>query len=258
MLQFDAETARLLEISYQGADVSRRRRASFDALQPKPGEQIVDIGCGNGLLTLELARAVGGEGRVVGLDPSEDMRKPAAERCAAFPCVETMHGTATDMPLEDGSMDGAVSVQVYEYLDDFPAAAKEACRVLRPGGRLIIGDNHWDTLTWYSEDRDRMDRMIEAWDRHLTERCVPAILPPVLAASGFVVEDLVPVPLSDSILKPDGLANMLIVLMERYARDNQLIDDQEAQDWAAEQRALAEAGRFFFSLTHFVISARKL
>ena len=46
MLQFDEETARLLEIAYQGADVTRRRRMAFDALHLAAGDVVVDIGCG--------------------------------------------------------------------------------------------------------------------------------------------------------------------------------------------------------------------
>ena len=71
MLKFDAETTKILDDAYQGADITRRRQASFDALTPIPGETIIDIGCGNGLLTGELARAVGPKGRVIGIDPSE-------------------------------------------------------------------------------------------------------------------------------------------------------------------------------------------
>jgi len=57
MLKFDEDTARLLEIAYQGGDVSRRRRIAFDALNLSEGDTVVDIGCGNGLLTEEIARA---------------------------------------------------------------------------------------------------------------------------------------------------------------------------------------------------------
>ena len=258
MLKFDADTTRLLEIAYQGADVTRRRHASFDALQPKPAERIADIGCGNGLLTLELARAVGDEGQVIGIDPSEDMRKPAADRCAMFPCVEIIDGTANEIPVPDNSLDGAVSLQVFEYLDDIPGAVKEAYRVLKSGGRVVIGDMNWDTLAWFSDSNDRMVKLIKAWDQHLTERCVPAILPNILESAGFVVERVQPTTFSDTTLKPDGLANMLIHLIERYAVENSLVADGEAQTWADEQRSLAKAGRFFFSLTHFVVSARKI
>ena len=257
MLKFDADTARLLEIAYQGADVTRRRRASFDALRPEPGDQIADIGCGNGLLTLELARAVGDGGQVTGVDPSADMRALAQERCAAFPNVAIVDGSAERLPFDDGTVGKAVSLQVFEYLTNIPAALAEARRVLRSGGSLVIGDMHWDTLAWHSDDADRMKRMAEVWDRHLAERRVPALLRSTLIDAGFLVDAVEPVTFCDTTLKPDGLANMMLHLMQSYAVQNELVGEQDAREWTEEQRALARSGRFFFSLTHFVVTARR-
>ncbi len=257
MLKFDNETTRLLDIVYQGADVTRRRQVSFDALRPKADETIVDIGCGNGLLTLELARAVGLGGKAIGVDPSSDMLGPAKERCKGFDCVEILIGTANDLPVETGTVDKAVSVQVFEYLDDIPGAIAEVQRVLKPGGNLVIGDIHLDSLVWFSDDKDRMNRMIESWDHHFTQRDVPAILPSIMRDIGFVVEDVTPITTCDYTLKPDGLATMMMQLMARYADNNNHVPPEEAAGWLTEQKALAAEGRFFFALTHFVVSARK-
>ena len=57
MLDFDAEVTRILGDAYLGADLASRRKASFNALQSDPGHTIIDIGCGNGLWTADLARA---------------------------------------------------------------------------------------------------------------------------------------------------------------------------------------------------------
>ena len=140
MLSFNEEITKLLEIAYQGSDVTRRRRMAFDALHLSAGDTVVDIGCGNGLLTEEIARAVGRSGQVIGIDPSADMRAPAAKRCAGYPSVRIREGTADALPLDDGTADKAVAVQVLEYLSDIPAAIREAFRVLRPGGKLYIKD----------------------------------------------------------------------------------------------------------------------
>ncbi|MEM6891447.1 MAG: methyltransferase domain-containing protein [Pseudomonadota bacterium] len=155
MLEFDSETTRLLDSVYQGADVTRRRQGSFDALGPGPGETIVDVGCGNGLLTLELARAVGRSGRVIGVDPSEDMLQSAQERCQGQSCVEFAAGSADSLPISSNAIDKAVSVQVFEYLEDIPSALSEIHRVLKPGGALVIGDIHFDSLIWHSDAPDR-------------------------------------------------------------------------------------------------------
>ena len=57
MLQFDAKTAELLERVYRGRDFLRRRLANIDALAPKPGDRVPDVGCGTGLMLAELAGA---------------------------------------------------------------------------------------------------------------------------------------------------------------------------------------------------------
>ena len=257
MLKFDATTARLVEDAYLGSDFVRRRLANFEALDPRPGERLVDIGCGPGLLTSELARAVGDAGEVIAVDPSADMREAAIRRCGERPNTRVLEGSAARLPIGDASADKAVAVQVFEYLDDIPGALAEAWRVLRPQGRLVIGDMHWDTLAWFSEDGQRMTRMVSAWDRHLVEPRVPALLTPMLRRAGFTVEGTRPLTCCDTTCRPDGLANMLLRLMQSYARDDALLDPDEVADWAAEQRRLAEEGRFFFSLTHYVVSARK-
>jgi SAM-dependent methyltransferase len=258
MLKFDDETTRLFEIAYQGADLTRRRQASFEALRPKPGETIMDIGCGNGLLTLELARAVGPDGRIVGIDPSADMLKSSTDRCASFEWIEIVDGGAYELPVPNASADKAVSVQVFEYLDDVRAAIAEIHRVLKPGGRAVISDMHFDTLAWFTEDRERMGRMLDAWDHHFVERCIPALLPAILRDTGFQLDGIVPFTLCDHDLKPDGLAIMMMRLMENYAVDNGHVSAPEARAWSDEQKALARVGRFFFSITHFVVSATKI
>jgi arsenite methyltransferase len=257
MLEFDAKTTRLFDTVYQGADVTQRRRASFDALRVGPGETILDIGCGNGFLTVELARAVGQTGRIIGVDPSADMRHSAQERCAGFDWVDIVDGTTSALSVKPGSVDKAVSVQVFEYLDDLPGAARTVHRALKSGGRLVVGDIHFDSLIWFSGHPERMARMVAAWDHHLVERAVPALLPAILRDAGFVVEDIRPATLCDHQLRADGLASMMMILMENYATSNGHIAPNEAHDWAEEQRSLAAQGRFFFSITHFVITARK-
>lgn len=257
MLSFDAETTRILDTAYQGSDITRRRRASFDALAPRPGERILDLGCGPGLLTQELARAVGPGGEVIGLDPSADMRRTAEQRCHSDDHVRILDGAAEALPLADTSVDKAVSLQVFEYLSDLDGPLAELHRVIRPGGRVVISDMHWDTLTWRSDDPARMGRMIAAWDGHLADRVVPETLPERLSTAGFADIKSVPLTFSDILPKPDGIARMMMILMTGYAKENALLPGAEIDAWRAEQEALAAGGRFFFSLTHFVTIAER-
>ncbi len=257
MMTFGPEITQILDNAYRGADITRRRLANFSALDPHPADTIVDIGCGPGWLTVELARAVGRDGTIIAVDPSPDMRDAATDRCADHPNVQIIAGEANALPLPNSTADRAVSVQVFEYLIDIPGALAESHRVLRPGGRLVIGDIHFDTWAWHSDDPARMARVIAAWDNHLTERCVPALLPAMLHDAQFVVRDIATYTCCDATLRPDGLAMMLLHIIPPYIVRKGLISKAEAEAWAAEQHELAAAGRFFFSLTHIITTARK-
>ncbi|WP_343067883.1 methyltransferase domain-containing protein [Sulfitobacter aestuariivivens] len=257
MLQFDAETTAILENGYLGADVTARRRASFDALGPLPGETILDLGCGNGLLTLDLARAVGPQGRVIGVDPSADMLNVARKRLEGFDNIALEEGLADALPLADAQIDRAVSVQVFEYIDDRIGALTEIRRVLKPGGVAVVADMNFDMFSWVSDDAARMDRMKTAWDSHLAERDTGALLPAEFRAAGFAGVEVVPFTIVDPVLRPDGLAQMMMILMRRYAIENDLMPAAEANAWYDEQVALAAEGRFFFSLAQMVVSGRK-
>lgn len=257
MLKFGERTARLLDDAYLGSDFVQRRLANRRILDPQTGERIVDIGCGNGLMTAELARAVGESGMVFGIDPSGDMRKSAEGSCGNFSNVEIVDGVADRLPLEDGDADKAVSVQVFEYLEDIPSALSEAYRVLKPGGRLVVGDMHFGTLAWYSDRPERMEKMRKAWDRHFVEGAVPAILPGLMREAGFRFETAVPFTILDSSFRSDGIARMMTILMSEFAIQNDIVSEAEARDWVDEQENLAKAGRFHFVFTHIVTSAIK-
>ena len=115
----------------------RWRRALIDAIDPRPGQRILDVATGTGLVAFGLARR-GAE--VVGLDQSEDMLATARRRLGAHPelarRVSLIQGQAERLPFADAEFDALSFTYLLRYVDDRAATMRELVRVLKPGGRI--------------------------------------------------------------------------------------------------------------------------
>lgn len=123
-----------------------RRRAAYRRLVTiagvRPGDTVLDIGCGTGALTRAAAHVAGPTGHVTGLDLSPEMvayaRRRALLRRGAS--TEFRVADAAELPLPDAAVDVVVSALAWHHLPEREAAWAEALRVLRPGGRLLIAE----------------------------------------------------------------------------------------------------------------------
>jgi ubiquinone/menaquinone biosynthesis C-methylase UbiE len=107
-----------------------------------PGETVLDIGSGGGMDLLLAARRVGAGGRAIGVDMTAEMRERAsrAAREAGLENVEIYAGDAESLPVEDSSVDVVISNGVLNLVPNKEQAFAEIARVLKPGGRLQLGD----------------------------------------------------------------------------------------------------------------------
>ena len=106
------------------------------------GETVLDIGSGGGLDSLVAARMVGAGGKVVGLDLSPEMVARAYENLKQTDLtnVAFQEFSGDDLPFPDGSFDVVISNGVFNLIPAKGRMLKEACRVLKPDGRLLIAD----------------------------------------------------------------------------------------------------------------------
>jgi ubiquinone/menaquinone biosynthesis C-methylase UbiE len=257
VLQFDETASRRVEATYATADVVEQRRAVRAALGLKPGEDVLDIGSGPGLLAREMAADVAPGGSVHGVDPSDSMiaiarrREPAARSAP----ISLAAGDACSLAFADDSFDAATSTQVYEYVTDMPAALNEAFRVLRGGGRLLILDTDWDSIVWHSTDRERMQRVLAAWDEHLVDPYLPRCLTRQLENAGFAVAQRTAVPLLNAGYDQNTYSAGLIGFIAAFVPGRQGLSEADATAWTEDLIALD--GDYFFSLNRYLFVAIK-
>lgn len=119
------------------------RKFTVARAEAAPGMKALDVCCGTGKLVKELACAVGKNGRVVGLDFSENMLKVAEDNLQDFPLreqIELIQGNAMSLPFPDGSFDCVTVGWGLRNVPEIETALKEMVRVVRPGGKVVSLD----------------------------------------------------------------------------------------------------------------------
>ena len=178
----------------------------------------------------------------MGVDASPDMLAVAARRCAGHANVEFREGEATALPVEASDFDAALCVQVLEYVADPTTALAQMHRALRPGGRAVVWDIDWATVSWHSADPDRMARVLRAWDDHLTHPSLPRTLSAATAGRGLLAGRRRGARVRDDRARPRGVRHRRSCsrLIEEYAAGRPAVG---AEDGRGMGRRAARAGR---------------
>jgi SAM-dependent methyltransferase len=213
-------------------DVATR---SLARMALRPGESVLDAGCGTGVFLPGLAGIVGAEGRVVGLDHSVAFLEEARKRLAGASLserVELVEGDVHHLPFADGTFDAVHCERVLMHVEDPALAIREMARVLRPGGRVLIAEVNAASARMAHPDHEA-ERLISAGlVSGIRNPTMGIDLRGLLVGSGFL-----------------DVGGEVVGYFEEE------LDQDEAEEWSTIARGLAERGVLDASRAEAAVSA---
>ena len=250
-----SQMASFLEERSRSPDMQKINAYLCEILAPKPGERILEVGCGSGVLCRLIAPQIQPKGSMVGLDISPQFVAEAqkyAFRAGIANQIKFECGQGESLPYPDAAYDGALAARLLLHADDPDAVVQELVRVVKPGCRIVVMDWDFDTavvdhpnreltrrlLTWRSirhggdnwSGRQLWRRMVTAGLRHLT------IHPVVTVANGE----------SDSLTQSLWRA-------AQVSRDGGAISTDEHDEWVSVLKERIKEGTFFASIVYFIV-----
>ncbi len=168
--------------------LQQMRSTMLTALAPVPGDRMCDVGFGTGTELIRLSRIVGPTGRAVGVEASQLMCDEA-ERRAAEACVDidTVCADGRQTGLADGEFDGVRIERVIQHVGDAAGFLREALRIVRPGGRVVVADSDWGSLMIHPGDRPLINRITSGvHNGYMAEPWAGRTLHEAMLNAGFV------------------------------------------------------------------------
>jgi ubiquinone/menaquinone biosynthesis C-methylase UbiE len=238
------------------ADGVRRLRAwAQNALALRPGERVIDVGCGTGSQTQVLAAAVEPSGDALGIEASPALREVAEQRAeAAGSPARFRDGDALALPLPDATADVVWCERVLQHLSEPDRAVGEMARVLRPGGRVALIDSDWATALLHPGDPEAVAALMSG---ALTAAANPYSgrrLLGQLSAAGLVIDDQG----SQALLQDNSTVQWPLVRMmgESAVRRGRMTEAQREHLYE-ELADAAQRGALHMSVTMFAVVAHR-
>lgn len=243
---------RNLEARGKSPDEVAARAEYLDLLAIRPGQRVLDVGCGTGVVTRDMAQRVSPGGRAVGIDPHPEflaIARDLAQNAGLEAVAEFREGSALALPFSDGEFDAAVAATVLTHVPRGEAAIPEMARVVRRGGRVGIFDFDSESVIVSHPDRALTRRIMAAFsDQSSVDGWLVRRLPALLSQAGLTdVAIRAFLPLER---EPDGFYARMVERAADVATEAKAITESERETWLAALRAEQAAGSFLGGRVH--------
>lgn len=172
--------------------VRAAKEESFALLGVSQGDRVLDLGCGQGEDTRELARSVGPSGAVVGIDKSKVLIDQAQRGTPPeLDWVQYVCADATALPFPDGSFDACRADRTIQHVADADMAIAELARVMKPAGSVVISEM-FNALDLPGDEPDPIAREVlgRFWSHEERRGWIGFLLPPLLERAGLIETEL--------------------------------------------------------------------
>lgn len=250
-----ARMAAFLEERSARPDQLQVNQAVCESLSPHPGERLLEVGSGTGVICRMVAPLVAPGGSVAGVDVSPDFTRLASDLGTTAGLSATLHhhiGRAEYLPYADACFDGAWAARLLLHTDRPDRVVEEMRRVVRPGGRVVLMDWDFDTVAVDHPDRSLTRRLLH-WrsDHHGGNNWSGRQLYARAHAAGLYnlrVRPVVVVSHEESSALTQSLWRAAEV-----ARDAGAIAPAEHDAWVSELKTQIAAGHFMASIVYFIV-----
>jgi len=256
------EADRLIQV-LEEADLSpgwaELRQTWLDFSGLRSGDRVLDVGCGTGVVTRDLAQRVGHQGHVVGIDPSTRLIEEAVRRIEKNDLKERIEFRCADgaaLPFPDGGFDLVVASAVFGHIPNGPEVLAEMVRVARLAGTVVAFDHDIDTIVINGADRNVTRRIVHAYcDRYFTSGWSGRELYAMFRRVNL--DEIKVLPLTFTSTQFDPYWKRMVERLCTVAIKTGVVSEQEAGLWRADLEQKGGEGRFIASRGYFCVRGRK-
>jgi ubiquinone/menaquinone biosynthesis C-methylase UbiE len=246
---------RFLDTASAEASFQAYKRRTYELLDVRPGQQVLEVACGTGDDARVLAGQVG-SGRVLAVDASQAMIAEALRRSAGSRLpLDFQVADAQHLPFSADSFHACRCDRSFMHIPDPRRALAEMVRVARPGAAIVVFEVDFGTLTIDAPDRALARKVLHVWTEGFRNGWLGRYVPGL-----FLEQRLAEVRVEPAVLRLNApLVNEVVGggIVARGRENGQLTAD-EADAWLTYLQDALTSGRFFSTLTGFIVAGRKV